>query len=811
MQTLWQDIRYGLRTFRGGLVFTGVAVITLTLGIGANTAIFSIVNAVLLRPLPYRDADRIVAIQEVGREGKRIQVTPANFLDWRAQNTVFEHLAAILERPANLAGDNEARRINLAMTSANFFEVFGVQPVRGRFFLPEDEQAGHPAIAVVSYGLWQGRYGGDQDIVGKPITLDGNNYAVVGIAPAGFDYPNKTDVWLPPFKLAPALSESMDVTRVRGFGFLSAVAFLKADVTLAQAKSEMETITARLRQQYPETNNNRFNRVVTLHSHLVGDTSTALWLLLGAVGFLLLIACANVANLMLVRVTVRQKEIAIRTALGASRLRIVRQLLTESLMLALTGGTLGLLFAWWGIELLVRLLPRDFPRVRDINLDISVFGFALAASLITGIAFGLFPAWDVSRTELHESLKDTCRGTIGSGRRNRMRGLLVVAEVALSLVLLVAAGLMFRSFLRLQSVNAGFDPRPVLTLRLNPSGTNFRQDEQYVAYYRSILERIRSLPGVESAGAINTLPLSKGPTLGFRVEGRPPLPIDQWPTANYRNVAGDYFAAMSIPVLQGRAFDEGDNASARLVVLVNQAAAEGYFAGENPVGKRVNFGGNDANNQPIWFEIVGVVANVRSLELNTAPTPEIYTSGLQDAFGSMSVVIRSATEPSGLSAAVRQEAQEVDRAQPVSDVSTMEKIVSESISQPRLNFTLLVIFGGIALVLSAAGIYGVIAYSVSQQFQEIGIRMALGADAGDILRMVTGLGIKLALVGVTLGFCGAWALTRLLETQLFSVSPTDPVTFVAVGLLLMLVAMVACLIPARRATKVDPMVALRYE
>ncbi|HEU4386370.1 MAG TPA: ABC transporter permease, partial [Blastocatellia bacterium] len=406
MQTLWQDLRYGLRTLRGSLVFTAVAIITLTIGIGANTAIFSVVNAVLLRPLPYRDAGRIVAIQELGKDGKRVQVTPANFLDWRAQNTVFEHLAAILERTTNLAGDAEAERINLAMTSANFFDVFGIRPRAGRLFVSEDEQAGHPAIAVIGYGLWQRRFGGEADLVGKPITLDGKNYTVVGIAPRGFEYPNKTEVWLPPLKLAPAWNESMDVTQVRGFGFLSAVALLKPGVQIEQAKSEMETITARLREQYPQTNNNRFNRVVTLHTHLVGDTSSVLWLLLGAVGFVLLIACANVANLMLVRVMVRQKEVAIRTALGASRLRIVRQLLTESVMLALSGGVLGALLAWWGIELLVRLLPKDFPRVQDINLDVSVLGFTLAVSLVTGALFGLAPAWEFSKAGVHESLKD---------------------------------------------------------------------------------------------------------------------------------------------------------------------------------------------------------------------------------------------------------------------------------------------------------------------------------------------------------------------------------------------------------------------
>ncbi|MFY9556001.1 MAG: ABC transporter permease [Blastocatellia bacterium] len=810
MQIFWQDIRYGLRTLRGNFGFTVVAIIALALGIGANTAIFSVVNAVLLRPLPYSDAGRIVAIQEISREGKRIQVTPANFLDWRAQNTVFEHLAAILERTANLAGTDQAERISLAMTSANFFDVFGAQPLHGRFFVSEDEQAGHPAIVVLGYGLWQRRFGGDPEIVGKSITLDGTSYTVAGIARAGFQYPGKTEAWLPPFRLAPALSEAMDVTRVRGFGFLSAVALLKPGARLEQAKAEMETITAKLREQYPETNNKRFDRVVTLHSHLVGDTSTVLWLLLGAVGFVLLIACANVANLMLVRATARQKEIAIRTALGASRRRIIQQLLTESVMLAIAGGATGLLLAWWGIDLLTRLLPKDFPRLQDINLDLAVLGSTILVSLVTGIVFGFAPAWQVSKTDVNEILKDNSRGAMG-GANNRLRSVLVVAEVALSLVLLVGAGLLFRSFLQLQSVQIGFNPQQVLTLRLTPSGTNFREDPQYVAFYKQVEERLTAIPGVEAVGAINTLPLVKGPTTAFRVEGRPLLPIDQWPGANYRNVNPSYFRALNILILQGRGFEERDNASAPLVALINRATAEHDFAGEDPVGKRINFGGTDSNRQPIWFEIVGVVGNVRSIELKEEPLPEVYTASLQDAFGGMSFVIRTTIEPVGLTPAVRQAVQDVDKAQPVADIRTMENVVSESVMQPRFNVTLLGIFGGIALVLSAAGIYGVMAYTVAQRTHEIGIRIALGAEAGDVLKMILSQGLRLTATGIALGILVSVVLTRFLSGLLFGISATDPLTFAVVALFLAGVALVACFVPARRAAGTDPMIALRYE
>jgi putative ABC transport system permease protein len=811
MQVLVQDLRYGARMLLKKPGFTFIAIITLALGIGANTAIFSVVNAVMLRPLPYRHQERLVAIQELGRHGNRVQVTPANFLDWRAQNNSFEHLAAILTRTANLAGTDDAERISLAVTSANFFDVFSLQPQHGRLFIPEDEQAGHAPIVVISHGLWQRRFGGDAEIIGKSITLDGRSYTVAGVAPAGFQYPDKTEAWLPPVRLAPTLNETMDPTRVRGFGFLSAVALLKPEVSLVQAKTDMETITARLREQYPETNNNRFNAVVSLHTHLVGDTSTVLALLLGVVCFVLLIACANVANLMLARATARQKEIAIRTALGASRLRIMCQLLTESLMLSLSGGVFGVLLAWWGIDLLTKLLPKDFPRVTDINLDVVVLGFTLLISLLTGIIFGFAPAWQISKVDVQESLKESSRGAAGSVRRNRLRSLLVVAEVALSLVLLVGAGLLFRSFLQLQSVNAGFNPQQVLTMSLTPSGNNFQQDEQYIAFYNRVTERLSAIPGVDTVGAINTLPLAKGPTTGFRVEGRPLLPRDQWAGVNYRSVTPDYFRALNIPVVQGRAFEERDNVTSPLVVLINQATAERDFAGENPIGKRINTGSVDRNNQPYWFEIIGVVANIRSLELNTEPTPEIYLSHAQDVFGSMSFVIRTTVEPTSVAPALRQAVQEVDKAQPVSDIRTMENIVSESVTQPRFNLMLLGVFSSLALLLSAAGIYGVTAYSVTQRTHEIGIRLALGARPVDVLKMVVGQGMLLILIGIGIGVVASVFLTRLMTTLLFGVGATDPVTFVVVALILTGVALLACFVPARRAAKTDPMVALRYE
>jgi putative ABC transport system permease protein len=811
MHTFWQDLRYGVRMLLKQPGFTLIVVLTLSLGIGANTAIFSVVNSVLLRPLPYRKAERIVAIQELNEGGERVQVTAANFLDWRAQQSTFAHLAAIFTRPANLSLTEQAERINLAVVSANFFEVFGITAEHGRLFLAADEQAGHPSVIVISHGLWQSRFGGAVDMVGRGVTLDGKSYTVVGIAPAGFQYPNQTEAWLPPLRLAPELNERMDVTQVRGMGYLSAVALLKPGVSHAQAASEMETITARLRQQYPDTNNRRFNRVVSLHKHLVGETGAMLWLLFGAVGFVLLIACANVANLLLVRAAARQKEMAIRTALGASRWRVMRQLLTESTLLALAGGGLGLLLAAWGVDLMTKLLPQDFPRLREIGLDWLVLGFTLSASVLTGVLFGLAPALQSVKMAVQETLKESARGAAGNWRQRRLGHLLIVAEVALSFVLLVGAGLLLRSFLQLQAVNAGFTPQQVLTARLSPSGSGYRGDPAYINYYQRVIERVSAIPGVEAVGAINTLPLSKGPTAGYRVEGHPPSTPDKWPGANYRCVSPGYFHALNIQIVQGRAFTERDGAEAPLVMIVNQALARRDFPGENPVGKRINLGNTDRNGQPVWFEIIGVAANVRSLELIEEALPEFYLASLQDTFTEMSLVIRAAVELASLPAAVRQAAAEVDRTQPVSNIETMEQIVSEAVSQPRFNLFLLGLFGGLALLLSAAGIYGVTAYSVAQRSSELGIRMALGAQPYDVLKLILGQGLRLIAGGIVLGLAAAFALTRLMSTLLFGVSATDPSTFAAIAILLTLVALLACWIPARRATKVDPMIALRTE
>jgi len=616
---------------------------------------------------------------------------------------------------------------------------------------------------------------------------------------------------LPPLRLVPEMYPGQDVITSRRMGYLWVVALLKPGVSIQQAAGEMETITARLRQQYPDTNNRRFDRVVSLHQYLVGDTNKLLWLLLGAVTFVLLIGCANVANLLLASGASRQKEMAIRAALGASRWRVIRQLFTESTILALAGGAVGLLIAFWGLAAITRLLPADFPRLNEIHMDLRVLGFTFAASMLTGILFGLAPAFQISRSDVQKAIRETGRGAAGSLRQSRFRQALIVVEVALSVVLLAGAGLLFRSFLRLQSVDAGFVSQQVLTARVTPSGTNYTNDADYAKFYSQVIEKVSAVPGVQDAGFINTLPLYKGPTAGFRVEGRALTTPDKWPMVNYRVVSPNYFRAMGIPVLQGRAYTDRDNQNAPLVMMVNQQLAREIFPDENPVGKRITFGGTGANGQPRWFEIVGVVANVRSLELREAPTPELYFSMGQDLWPAMSLVVHSSVEPASLSASVRQAVNEVDRSVPVADVKTMEHIVSESITQPRFNLFLLGLFSAVAMVLSAAGIYGVTAYTVTQRTHELGIRIALGAQVSDVLRMILGQGMAVIGIGLLVGLAAAFGLMRLLRSLLFGVGENDPLTFAAITVVLVLVALIACYIPARRATKVDPLVALRYE
>jgi putative ABC transport system permease protein len=802
METLVQDLRYGVRMMWKRPGFAAVVVLTLALGIGANTAIFSAVNAVLLRPLPYRNAERLVWVAGNVRGGtNRASVSPADFLDYRAQNTVFEEFAASLSVPfaVNLTGAGEPERLTGSLVTANYFRAFGVGPARGRVFGADEERSGPAPVAVLSDGLWKRRFGGDPSVVGKTLTLDGKGVTVVGIAPPEFQYPAGAEVWLP-------IDYDNPEMKARAAHFFRPIGLLKQGVTLEQARAETDLIARRLEEQYPESNARWSLNLVPLQEQVVGGFRTSLWVLLGAVGFVLLIACANVSNLMLARAASRRRELALRTALGASRWRVVRQQLTESVLLGVAGGAVGLLLATWGVDVLAALGAGDIPRSREIGVDGRVLAFTAALSLLTGLAFGLLPALRASRPNLNEVLKDAGRGTSGPGR-GRVRAALVVAEIALALTLLAGAGLLVKSFVGLRRVNPGFDPANVLTLRIDLPRARYAKPEQAAAFFGELQRRVAGLPGVEAAGMVSELPLSGQPNdMYFSVAGRPTQTADEKVTADYRRVNHDYFRAMRIPVLRGRTFTEQEVTGDGKVVVINEALAREFFPDEDPLGQHlvINFG------KPEEFEIVGVVSDVRHRSLEGDVYQMMYVPTLR--IGGTNLVVRtSSSDPLALASAVRGEVAAVDRDQPISAVRTMEEVVSGSVAQQRFRTLLLAAFAAVALLLAGVGIYGVIAYSVTHRTHEIGIRMALGARAGDILKMVVGQGMVLALAGVAVGLLAALALTRVMSSLLFGVSATDAWTFAAVSLLITAVALLACIVPARRATKVDPMVALRYE
>src|SRR5262252_1993784 len=799
MQTLLQDLRYGARILLKQPVFTLIAVLTLGLGIGANTAIFSLVNAVLLRSLPFSEPERLVWTWGEFSGGNRASTSPPDFLDYRAQNRSFEELAATYFNSFNLTGAGEPERIVGSSVTANFFQALGVRLVQGRAFLPEEERSSPAQVAIIGQGLWQRRFGGDPQIIGKTIQLDGRSHTVVGVAPDATRVLQEAEIWTP-------LTFDDPEMKIRRFHFLRAVGRLKQGVTLQQAQADIDSVSAGLEKLYPESNKDWRLRLVPMREYLVGETRRPLYVLLGAVGFVLLIACANVANLTLAQASRRQKEVALRHALGADRTRLIRQMLTESALISVIAGTIGLLLAWWGSDLLRALAQDSIPRVGEISLDNRVLGFTLLVSLLTGVVFGLAPAMQASRPDLNETLKEGGKGGGSGSRGGRARNALIVIEVAMALVLLVGAGLLIKSFRRLQEVDPGFDPRNLLTMRLFLPQSKYAEPQQRQAFFEQALKRIESLPGVQAVGTSTWIPTLGGGDTYFTIEGRPFPDPNRKVTAFNPMVSHDYLRAMKIPLIKGRHFTEPETKEEKAkTVIINEAFARAYFASIEPLGKRliIDMG------EPWTCEIVGVAGDTTQFALNLGALPTMYLPSIRA--GVAAVVVRASGDPLALTASVREAVREVDRDQPIANIRSMEQIMSSMAGESRFGALLLGVFAAVALLLSAIGIYGVIAYSVAQRTREIGIRMALGAQGRSVLGLVIGQGMKLALIGVGVGIAGALALTRVLSSLLFNVSATDPLTFVVVSTLLSLVALLACYVPARRATKVDPMIALRTE
>jgi putative ABC transport system permease protein len=807
METVLNDIRYGLRTLRKNPGFTAVAVLALALGIASTTAIFSVIDEVLLHPLPYPDSNHILNVSQADRvTGERAEVvSPANYLDYVAQNQVFSEMAAARAWDAALTGGDHPERVRGLMTTASFFPLFRVNPLFGRWLLPDDGKPGNEHVVVMSYNLWQRRFGADRNLVGQNITLNGEQYTVVGVMPPNYapggSEDTREEFWVPSAFGVPVqpLRPKEDPRPYRDWNYLDCWARLKPGVTLQQARAQMDALALRLEQQYPDENKDRGVSLLRLQETLVGNLRPVLLLLLAAVSFVLLIGCANVANLLLARTTARAKEISIRTALGASRMRVIRQFLTESILLALMGGALGLLLAAWAVPALITLSPRAIRDFKHIGLNFEVLAFCLGVSTLSGVLFGLMPALQASSRNPNDSLKEGGRGSTEA--RRRTRAILVVAEVGLSLLLLIGAGLMLRSFAGLMKVDPGFETHSRLVFNIAKASSD---PDKQIDFYRQVVNRLQALPGVVSAGAVSRLPLSGGnSSRSFKIAG-----LDRYSEADVRVSTPDYFRAMGIPLIKGRLFTEGDKKDAPLVAIVNQELARREFPGQDPIGQRINdFGPNRQ-----MLEIVGVVGNVRHLGLDTTPNPEIYQPVGQASWFSMTVVVASATSnPATLTSAVQNAVWSIDRNVPISDLRTMQDVVAKSVLRRRFTMLLLIIFAALALLLATIGLYGVMSYFVSQRTHEIGIRMALGAQKSDVLRLVVGEGMLMVGTGVLLGILAALALTRMISGLLFGVSATDPLTFVGFAALLVSVALIANFLPAKRATEVDPMVALRYE
>jgi len=810
MGALLQDLRYGLRTLAKSPGFTAITVLTLALGIGANTAIFSVVNAALLRPLPYQNPGQLVNIwaRSAVFDFPNLGLSAPDIADIRSQCAAFSQIAPYQFDSKILTGQGAPQQLEGLDVSEEYLPMIGAQPLYGRIFQPAEMTAGQEHEVILSYKLWREQFGSDSRAIGKAITLDKTQYTVVGVMPPQFRFPDEMS-----FATPLVLSKS-DLAARESHG-IPVLARLKSGSTVEQAQTELDTIAARLAKAYPDADKGWSFRAISMKSDMVGDARVPLLILFGAVGFVLLIACANVGNLFLSRGLERRRELAIRAALGATRGRIIRQLFAESLMLALAGGACGLLLAIWGIDSLRTLLPPSTPRMQDLSVDRWVLWFTLGASIVAGIVFGLVPAMLVSRQELSSAMKDAGAGaqTGASGpRHNPLRQLLVVAEIALALVLVIGATLALRSFARLLSVNLGFRTDHVLTMRLDFPSYQFTKPEQAISFVNQVIGQTLALPGVEDAAATLFAPLSGGRgESSFNVEGAPQLPRDKQPRADFTRMTPGYFHALGIPLLVGRDFSDADAKGSAPICIVNEALARKLFGSASPLGKHLSQG-KDKNKKTIWAEIVGEVGDVRDRSADASPEPALYLPYAQTDFVSgVGLLVRTKTDPKTLTSAIQQRIWSLDKDQTVTEIETMEQLVADSDAAPRSQTFLLGIFAGLGLILAVLGIYGVISYSVSQRTREIGIRMALGAEPKQVMRIVLQQGLKLALVGVAIGLVASLALTRLMRTLLFGVSATDPLTFFGVAILLTAVALAACYIPARRAMRVDPMVALRHE
>ena len=822
MTTILQDLRYGTRMLLKTPAITFIVVLALALGIGANTAIFSVLNAVVLRPLPYDKPNELLFLNERSAVLDEMSISYPNFTDWRNQNHVFEKIGVYNRNSYNLTGYGEAERILTAQCSADLFSALRASALIGRVFTNDEDKPGASPVVVLSYALWQRRFGGQNSILNQTITLNGKSYTVIGVMPPEYAYPSRVEMWVP---VGP-LSDDPSWKERGNHPGLYAVARLKPGMTQAQAQADMNTIAANLNKQYPDSNAQDGIRIRTLTEIVVGQTvKDTLWILFGAVAFVLLIACANIANLLLARATARRKEMAIRAAMGAGRWRIARQLLTESLLLAIVGGGLGLGIAQLAIKFILYMSPTAIPRSREITVDWRVLAFTLGVSVLTGILFGLVPALQAGEVDVHETLKEAGRGT---SARHWLRSSLVIVEVATTMVLLVGAGLMIRSFYRLENVNPGFSYENLTSFTVSLPQKKYPTEVERSAFFNQLLQNLRSLPGVQHVGAASGLPLgNNGWQTSFMIDGRPKPPPQDAPLMEACTVTPDYFRAMNIPLLHGRYYTDHDDRSfiagkdlskmddgQRLqagvnVIIVDEQFAKRYWPNEDAVGKRIRFGFDE--KAPV-LEVVGVVGRVKMEGLDTdSNRVQGYFSFSQVPFGGMTVIIKGQGDPNQLIAAARNQVRSQDSDQPIYNIRTMDEIRGESVAPQRLNLMLLSIFAGIAFVLAIVGIYGVMSYAVTQRTHEIGIRMAIGAQPGDVFKMILGQGMLLTLIGMVAGLVGAFALTRLMATMLFSIKPSDPLTFAVVAGLLVAVALIACYIPGRRATKVDPVNSLRYE